>query len=204
MKLTAKFIHLLTPQTGSSSNGKWIKQDFVVETKDTYPKKVVISSWNNQFDLTKLNNESYFDFKISLDSKVYNGNYYSSASLIEQPKPTTSLALMIDKSSTINCDAKIKTILPETHGTGWTKQELIFEPFEHITKTLSGVILNKKVDLSNFSEGDNVKISFFIESKEYNQKWYTNFKIWKIETIQNIQSNQSENYDLSDPDSWPF
>ena len=49
MKLTAKFIKLLTPQTGSSPNGNWIKQDFIVESKETYPKKVVITNWNNQF-----------------------------------------------------------------------------------------------------------------------------------------------------------
>ena len=40
MKLSAKFIKLLSPKTGASSSGNWIKQDFIVETKETYPKKV--------------------------------------------------------------------------------------------------------------------------------------------------------------------
>ena len=70
MKLTAKFIKLLTPQTGSSSNANWIKQDVVVETNENYPKKVVLTNWNNQFDITSLEEDSYYDFELLLESKA--------------------------------------------------------------------------------------------------------------------------------------
>jgi hypothetical protein len=98
MKLTAKFIKLLTPQTGSSSNGNWIKQDFVVETKETYPKKVVLASWNNQYDITNLQVDSYYDFELLLESKAYNGGHYSFAVIIDPPKLMQDNILGLEQS----------------------------------------------------------------------------------------------------------
>jgi hypothetical protein len=41
MEITGTLLHLLTPQTGTGKNGQWKKQDFVIETGDTYPKKIL-------------------------------------------------------------------------------------------------------------------------------------------------------------------
>lgn len=205
MKLTAKFIKLLTPQTGSSSNGNWIKQDFVVETKETYPKKVVLASWNNQYDITNLQVDSYYDFELLLESKAFNGNYYPSAVLIDQPQPMQmGLASLVSGFKLFQIKVKIVSISSEIQGTSWTKQELIFEPIEQGYKSLSAIVMNKKVDLTSFSESDEVCLDFFIESREYNQKWYTDFKVWKMELIKKGRPGGNQTYNLSDPDSWPF
>lgn len=205
MKLTAKFIKLLTPQTGSSSNGNWIKQDFVVETKETYPKKVVLASWNNQYDITNLQVDSYYDFELLLESKAFNGNYYPSAVLIDQPQPVQmGLASLVSGFKLFQIKVKIVSILSEIQGTSWTKQEVIFEPIEQGHKSLSAIVMNKKVDLTSFSESDEVCLDFFIESREYNQKWYTDFKVWKMELIKKGRPGGNQTYNLSDPDSWPF
>lgn len=205
MKLTAKFIKLLTPQTGSSSNGNWIKQDFVVETKETYPKKVVLASWNNQYDITNLQVDSYYDFELLLESKAFNGNYYPSAVLIDQPQPMQmGLASLVSGFKLFQIKVKIVSISSEIQGTSWTKQEVIFEPIEQGHKSLSAIVMNKKVDLTSFSESDEVCLDFFIESREYNQKWYTDFKVWKMELIKKGRPGGNQTYNLSDPDSWPF
>jgi hypothetical protein len=64
--------------------------------------------------------------------------------------------------------------------------------------------MNKKVDLTSFSESDEVCLDFFIESREYNQKWYSDFKVWKMELIKKGSPGGNQTYTLSEPDSWPF
>lgn len=196
---------MLTPQTGSSPNGNWIKQDILVETKENYPKKVVLTIWNNQFDITKLKEDSYYDFELLLESKAYNGGYYPSAVIIDQPKLILDNMLGLAVGFKVfQLKMKISTILHETKGANWTKQEVIFEPIERGYKSLSAIVINKKVDLTSFSESDEVCLDFFIESREYNQKWYTDFKVWKMELIKKGRPGGNQTYNLSDPDSWPF
>ena len=86
MKLSAKFVKLLSPLTGASASGTWLKQDFVVETKETYPKKVVLTNWNNQIDISRLSEETFYEFELQLESKAFNGSYYSSAVVLNQPQ----------------------------------------------------------------------------------------------------------------------
>lgn len=196
---------MLSPNTGASSSGNWIKQDFVVETKETYPKKVVLTSWNNQYDITNLQVDSYYDFELLLESKAFNGNYYPSAALIDQPQPMQmGLASLVSGFKLFQNKVKIVSISSEIQGTSWTKQEVIFEPIEQGHKSLSAIVMNKKVDLTSFSESDEVCLDFFIESREYNQKWYTDFKVWKMELIKKGRPGGNQTYNLSDPDSWPF
>ena len=205
MKLSAKFIKILSPNTGASSSGNWIKQDFVVETKETYPKKVVLTSWNNQFDITSLQEDSYYDFKLLLESKSFNGSYYPSAVLIDQPQPLQmELVSLVSGFKLFQIKVKIMSILPEIQGASWTKQEVIFEPIEQGYKSLNAIVMNKKVDLTSFSESDEVCLDFFIESREYNQKWYSDFKVWKMELIKKGSPGGNLTYTLSEPDSWPF
>ena len=43
MELQGKIIAVLEPRSGESARGPWKSQDFVIETHDTYPKKMVFS-----------------------------------------------------------------------------------------------------------------------------------------------------------------
>lgn len=47
MELQGKIIEIGTPLTGTSANGTWHKQEFVIETLDQYPKKVAFDLWND-------------------------------------------------------------------------------------------------------------------------------------------------------------
>ena len=205
MKLSAKFIKLLSPKTGASSSGNWIKQDFIVETKETYPKKVVLTNWNNQFDIKSLKDNSYYEFELLLESKAFNGSYYSSAVIINQPQIIKENILgLVSGFKLFQSKVKIATILPEIKGANWTKREIIFKLIEQGHKSLSTVVINNRVDLTGFSDGDQVSLDFYIESRFYNEKWYTDFKVWKIELIKKENPGEKQIYNLSDPDSWPF
>ena len=44
-------------------------------------------------------------------------------------------------------------------------------------------IWGDKINESQLKIGNNLKIDFDIESREYNSKWYTDVKAWKIEVV---------------------
>ena len=51
---------------------------------------------------------------------------------------------------------------------------------------------NDKVDiLHQFKEGDVLKIAINIESREYNNKWYTDVKAWKMEKAGDSSPNEN-------------
>jgi uncharacterized protein DUF3127 len=85
-QVTGRIIKMLPLQTGVGRNGAWVKQDFVIETTEQYPKKVCLSTWG-------------------------------------------------DKAS----------------------------------------------NMDSYHPGEVVKVSFNPESREYNDKWFTELKVWKIE-----------------------
>ena len=77
MQLTAKLLTLLPLQTGKGKNGDWKKQDFIVETGDTYPKKICVSVWGDKINPSVLivGNDLRIDF--DLESREYNGRWYT-------------------------------------------------------------------------------------------------------------------------------
>lgn len=88
LEITGKLYKVLTEQTGSGKNGNWVKQEFVIETTEQYPKKICCSAWGD-----------------------------------------------------------------------------------------------KVASLKGLQAGDMIKVSFNIESREYNERWYTDVRAWKIEPI---------------------
>ena len=66
----------------------------------------------------------------------------------------------------------------------WSKQEFIFEYQEG--NFPSQVCMNvwgedKVRELDKFQVGDKVKVSFNLSSREYNGRWYTDVRAWRIE-----------------------
>ena len=66
----------------------------------------------------------------------------------------------------------------------WSKQEFVFEYQEgnFPTQVCMNVWGEDKVrDLDKYQVGDKVKISFNLSSREYNGRWYTDVRAWRIE-----------------------
>ena len=66
----------------------------------------------------------------------------------------------------------------------WAKQEFIFEYQEG--NFPSQVCMNvwgddKVKELDKYQVGDKVKVSFNLSSREYNGRWYTDVRAWRIE-----------------------
>lgn len=67
-------------------------------------------------------------------------------------------------------------------GSSWQKQEFVIETDEQYPKKVCANLWGDKIDmLSVINIGDKVTLSFNLESREYNGKWYTDVKAWKIE-----------------------
>lgn len=77
MELTAKLIQLLPLQTGTGKNGQWKKQDIIVETDGTYPKKVCISIWGDKINESVLKIGSQLAISFDVESREYNGKWYT-------------------------------------------------------------------------------------------------------------------------------
>lgn len=66
-------------------------------------------------------------------------------------------------------------------GNEWKKQEFLIETTEQFPKKICFTLFNDKISLlEGFSAGDEVEITFFIESRDYNGKWFHNINAWRI------------------------
>jgi hypothetical protein len=90
---------------------------------------------------------------------------------------------------------RVVGILPEQGGESrngsWRKQEFILETFDQYPKKVCIVVWGDKIDDMMPQEGQEVQASINVESREYNGRWYTDVKAWKIERIGGESGNGS-------------
>jgi len=85
-------------------------------------------------------------------------------------------------------EGKLIQVLPAQEGVStrgaWKKQDFIMETTEQYPKKICVSCWNEKADeLTKFQPNDSLKVSINLESREYNSKWYTDIKAWKIEPL---------------------
>ena len=78
----------------------------------------------------------------------------------------------------------VVTLLPQQSGQGkngvWKKQEFILETPGQYPKKVCLSLWGEKVDEIKVSIGDSITASVNAESREYNGRWYTDLRAWKI------------------------
>ena len=98
---------------------------------------------------------------------------------------------------------KLIQVLPLQTGTsksgnGWSKQEFVIETEEQFPKKVCFTLFGDKVSLLNgLSTGDQVDVSFNLESREFNGKWYSNINAWKINPVTS-QEKQTPSFSADD------
>lgn len=98
--------------------------------------------------------------------------------------------------------AKLTQLLPLQTGSGkngeWKKQDIIVETAGQYPKKICISIWGDKINSSQLQVGKELKVDFDIESREYNGKWYTDVKAWKIEVAgANGQNSSPDRGDYS-------
>ncbi|MEN8226266.1 MAG: DUF3127 domain-containing protein [Bacteroidota bacterium] len=80
---------------------------------------------------------------------------------------------------------KIIKIIDPVKGEGkngpWKKQEFIFETEGQYPKKVCIANWNDKVSADDLKMGEEYTVSINIESRDYNDRWYTEIKMWKVE-----------------------
>ncbi|HPJ78304.1 MAG: DUF3127 domain-containing protein [Prolixibacteraceae bacterium] len=67
-------------------------------------------------------------------------------------------------------------------GNPWKKQEFVVETHDQFPRKICFTLFNDKVSLiEGLAEGDELEVSFDVESREFNNKWYHNINAWKVE-----------------------
>ena len=78
----------------------------------------------------------------------------------------------------------------------WKKREFILETYAKIPKKVCMVLKGESVDSIQINEGESLRVSVDIESREFKEKWYTEVRAWKIEPAvmnqEELNSNSEE------------
>ena len=83
---------------------------------------------------------------------------------------------------------KIIVALPEMSGTSkagnpWKKKEYVLETQETYPKKVHFDFFGERADQYPLAVGDTIRLSFDIESREYNGRWFTSIRGWKADKV---------------------
>jgi hypothetical protein len=86
---------------------------------------------------------------------------------------------------------KVISVQPVQTGEGrngtWKKQDYVIEydPNSQYPKKMMFNLWGEKIDQFNIQEGQLLKVSFDIDCREYNGRWYNDIRAWKVESAEN-------------------
>ena len=90
---------------------------------------------------------------------------------------------------TMEFEGTVYKIMPVTKGTSargdWQRQDVVFEMNEgSFARKICVTFYNKPEDVARLKEGAAYTVSVNIESREYNGRWYTDIRAWRIQPKQ--------------------
>jgi hypothetical protein len=92
--------------------------------------------------------------------------------------------------------AKLVQLLPLQTGVSkngeWKKQDIIVESDSQYPKKICISIWGDKIQSAQLKPGTGLTIDFDIESREFNGRWYTDVKAWKIESVDGANNAASQ------------
>ena len=77
MEIKGKIIEILPEKSGQSANGEWRKQEYVLETESSYPKKICFMAWGDKIGEFNLKQGENVEVSVDLESREYNGRWYT-------------------------------------------------------------------------------------------------------------------------------
>lgn len=80
---------------------------------------------------------------------------------------------------------KIIAVLPtrsgtSARGTQWSSQTAVIETHEQYPKRVAFYVLGDKITEFNLQVGEEVTVSFDINAREYNGKWWNSVNAWQV------------------------
>lgn len=86
-------------------------------------------------------------------------------------------------------EGTVHRVLPVVKGQSargeWQKQEIVLEqPGDYNRKVCLSFWGDRVLDAAKLREGDKVTASVNLESREYNGRWFTEVRVWRIQQVQ--------------------
>ena len=82
---------------------------------------------------------------------------------------------------------KIIAVLPIATGQGkngtWRSQDYVLETADQYPKKVCFNLFGDKIDQYQIGIDETVNISFDVESRDYNGRWYTTVRAWKVDKV---------------------
>lgn len=98
------------------------------------------------------------------------------------------------KNKKMEITGKIIAVLPLQTGEGkngpWRSQDYVLETQDQYPKKVCFNLFGNKIDQFPVAVDDQVTVSFDIESREWNGRWFTSIRAWKVE--KSAVSNHSD------------
>ena len=102
-------------------------------------------------------------------------------------------------------EGKIIMKLPLQSGEGkngtWRKQEYIIETSGQFPKKVCVAVWSDKIDQFQIALNDQVRLSVELESREFNNRWYTDVRVWKAEKLGSSSGGSTQQPDILPPSS---
>lgn len=87
-------------------------------------------------------------------------------------------------------EGTVYRIMPVTKGTSargeWQRQDVVFDYSDggNFTRKICVTFFNRPDDTARLKEGAVYNVSVNIESREYNGRWYTDVRAWRVQPKQ--------------------
>ena len=94
--------------------------------------------------------------------------------------------------------AKLVKKLPQEVGQGkngqWIKGAFVVETEGEFPKKVCFTVWGENMikALDSIKEDDQIKVHFSVESREYNERWYTDLKAYRIDSLMSVAPKQVE------------
>lgn len=103
---------------------------------------------------------------------------------------------------------KIIQVLPPQSGVSqagnhWKKQEYVLETEDAYPKKIFFDFFGDRADQFPLAINDRVRLSFDIESREYNNRWYTSIRGWKAEKVSDQPMAAQQGAPMAAPNAVP-
>ncbi len=78
LEIVGKLQQILPAQKGSGARGEWLRQDFIIETVEQYPRKICVSAWGDKAkDLEGVQIGDTLKISVNIESREFNGRWYT-------------------------------------------------------------------------------------------------------------------------------
>lgn len=87
-------------------------------------------------------------------------------------------------------EGTVYKIMPVTKGTSargdWQRQDVVFDYNDggNFSRKICVTFFNRPDDVAKLHEGSTYQVSVNIESREYNGRWYTDIRAWRLQAKQ--------------------